>query len=61
MDKEIRGQIEAAAEQFRAMLTEQYERNARMAARRKAAKDADDSEAVSGGAGKTVIGLAAGD
>ena len=61
MDKEIRGQIEAAAEQFRAMLTEQYERNERMAARRKSAKDADGSEAVSGGAGKTVIGLAAGD
>ena len=53
MDKEIRKQIDLAAEQFREMLAEQYERNERMAA----------GEGSGGAAAKakTVIGLAPGD
>ena len=56
MDKQTQKQIEEAAEQFKKMLAEQYERNEKMAA-----------EAASGGASgkgareKTVIGLAPGD
>ena len=42
MDKEIRKQIDQAAEQFREMLAEQYERNERMSA----------GEEASGAAGK---------
>ena len=59
MDNEIRKQIDLAAEQFREMLAEQYERNERMAA----AKDRKEAAAGDGGCGgsKTVIGLAPGD
>ena len=58
MDDEIRRQIEEAAEQFRGMLVEQYERNGRLAA---AAKRAGAEGAGCGDAAKTVIGLAPGD
>ena len=53
MDKEIRKQIDQAAEQFREMLAEQYERNERMAAGEEAGAAAGKNE--------TVIGLAPGD
>lgn len=53
MDNEIRKQIEQAAEQFRDMLVEQYERNGRMAAGGKTAKTTAKE--------KIVIGLAPGD
>ena len=54
MDTKIKKQIDEAAEQFRAMLAEQYERNERMAAA--AAGHAGDAVKD-----KTVIGLAPGD
>jgi isocitrate dehydrogenase (NAD+) len=53
MDNEIRKQIEQAAEQFRDMLVEQYERNGRMAAGGETAKTTAKE--------KIVIGLAPGD
>lgn len=56
MDKQTERQIEEAAEQFKRMLAEQYERNERMAAATAtgAAEGKGDRE-------KTVIGLAPGD
>ena len=56
MDSKTQIQIEEAAEQFRMMLAEQYERNERMAAA--AASGAAEGK---GGREKTVIGLAPGD
>ena len=53
MDNEIRKQIEQAAEQFRDMLVEQYERNEKLAA----GVETADRKAGE----KTVIGLAPGD
>ena len=53
MDKEIRKQIDLAAEQFREMLAEQYERNERMAA--------GEEAGAAAGKMKTIIGLAPGD
>lgn len=53
MDKEIRKQIDEAAERFREMLAEQYERNERMAAGEEAGE--------TGGKAGIVIGLAPGD
>ena len=56
MNKDIERQIDKAAEEFRAMLAEQYERNERMTA---AGADAAADGKKSGGA--VVIGLAPGD
>ncbi len=56
MNKDIERQIDKAAEEFRAMLAEQYERNERMTA---AGGDAAADGKKSGGA--VVIGLAPGD
>jgi isocitrate dehydrogenase (NAD+) len=58
MDNEIRKQIDEAAEQLRAMLIEQYERNERLA---EAAKRSGVAGGAGCGDGKTVIGLAPGD
>lgn len=58
MDKELERQIEEAAEQFRGMLVEQYERNERIAAARGAGAGGADCGAADK---KTVIGLAPGD
>ena len=58
MDKDIERQIEEAAEQFRGMLVEQYERNKRLAAARVAGAGGADCGAADK---KTVIGLAPGD
>ena len=54
MDRQTEKQIEEAAEQFKRMLAEQYERNERMAA-------AAAAPAETAGREKTVIGLAPGD
>ena len=56
MDKQTERQIEEAAEQFKKMLAEQYERNERMAA-----EAAGGAAAGKGEREKTVIGLAPGD
>lgn len=58
MNKDIERQIDEAAAQLRAMLTEQYERNERMKAE---GGDAGSSAAAEAGGGKVVIGLAPGD
>ncbi len=58
MNKDIERQIEEAAEQFRAMLVEQYERNERMSSGPGSEGGAAGNEA---GGGKLVIGLAPGD
>ena len=59
MNKDIERQIDQAAEEFRAMLAEQYERNERMKAEAEGSGPAGAAGAGDGGA--VVIGLAPGD
>ncbi len=59
MNKDIERQIDQAAEEFRAMLAEQYERNERMKAEAEGNGPAGAAGAGDGGA--VVIGLAPGD